>query len=274
MPRLKLSLKTPNINHKHLIQIVETSNLNVGLNEIQFQPIKSQTTNQVFIVTTEKSNFILKHFTDNAFLPVDRAKQFNLQLYAYSINFAPEPVWLSDDKKWMIERYTTCLTPNASIQKLAEILTNIHNHTATGYELMLVDKWQKYCKLLGEENHLTKAFTDNQRNWQDLQSNLGYPHVLCHNDLQFAHVTGEQCICLDWEYAGHHCRFFDICCAILINQLSDDEQFMLLTEYANVSNMPFDVLNAAVNNTMPFVDYTFALWEEVFALSCEETYKQ
>ncbi|MEM0910656.1 MAG: phosphotransferase [Pseudomonadota bacterium] len=253
------------LDNAALTELVNGAGLDIKAKSIS--PMSSPSTNNVFKIESENGTFILKHFLNTDVLPVNRTKQYDLQSISHGLQLAPRPLWLSNDNKWMIEQYVVPGGAVPSISILAKTLSNIHQHTAVGYELEIVDKWQAYCECLEETLPLRQALNQMIDRWQAIQKRLGVEHVLCHNDLQFVHLTGLNNVCLDWEYAGHHCRFFDICCCIKINSLSQQQSNQLLSEYAKLSDLSKAYLTGAIEDIMPFAVYTSDLWSAVVNLS-------
>lgn len=243
--------------------LIELVNRALGIQVNATSPMASVTTNQVFKVESTSGTYVLKHFLNDEHLPVDRARQFGLQRIGHSLQLAPEPLWLDEQQGWMIESYVTPWKTRPSIEKLATTVAQFHKHAVSGYELDIIEKWNAYCAILSNENPLKKQLPTFADSWRLLQSEHAHEHVLCHNDLQFAHLTSNENVCLDWEYAGQHCRFFDIACSFVINNLTHQEQSAFLAEYAEVTGFSQAYIEGIVHKTLPFVIFTFDLWNSV-----------
>jgi len=274
------------MNHKRVPQslhtlIIETffdkessranpNNLITTPQEYSLKALPHQSSNQTYQLALHHDQlYFVKSMEDTAFIPFDRRERFQLQQALSEQGWAPQPIALSYDKMWQIEQWKKpecAVSRSQLIVRAGELLAQLHtcvNLHALGVDvpqLDLVAHWRHYLSLVKPEQ-IDEFETQIQvlsEQWHNLEK-----HCLCHHDLALNHISSMTQPCLyDWEYGAFGNAIFDIACAIVINQLTENEVVLLLQSYCEYRGQyaNADALIEQVDRVRPLVSLTNALW--------------
>lgn len=217
----------------------------------------------------------VKWLGEDNFSGINRTHQFVLQQQLYTLNIAPEPLWLSDDERFWVEQWQ----PNTqSCQRnpetLANVLARIHQLPVTARPLNLTGRWQHYidvAQLASDDALYLKAINLRSSVLKSEQDDEDL--VLCHNDLLSSHVLcrqGDMPVVIDWEYSAMGNRYFDIASCCMINKLEPATCHQLLACYAKLLSIPLDIAREKLAQHKEIVSLTNALWFEALNVSSAE----
>ena len=253
-------------------------NLNVNLNQaermvvgdLRFTPLSG--THQVwecaFEVNAQTQRVIVKQLHEHDGQAFSFASTFALQQRLFVMGIAAEPIYLSppisssthakpnEQGLLWVEAFVPAETEQAQIQTraqtLARALAQLHK-APIDTSIRQLDPINQ-CKALISNLHtsnvtnatnatntahkLTQELDTLLNDMQQLTLHHNEP-VLCHNDLHLSHVRADY-TCVDWEYAAMGSRYFDVAMCVVINQLSDNEQTQLFTQYAQLTQKNID----------------------------------
>lgn len=198
--------------------------------------------NQVFRLTDGDRQFAVKWTGDDDFSGIDKTAVFALQKQVAQAGMAPEPCWLSTDRRlwvevWQPENVPVDAEPGISTKQillLASSLASVHQLTAIAPELDLTARWQHYIELasLSRDNELVTLAAELTAKGLARVGVDDQP-VLCHNDLSLPHIVETITpVIVDWEYAAMGNRYFDVESCAQINQLGAAHKLALYQAYA------------------------------------------
>jgi thiamine kinase-like enzyme len=214
---------------------------------------------------------LLKIFTENNILPVNRIQVFKMQEELAILGLAPTPFFLSESgnvycEQWIDVAEGRRLTESSqqymtAIDSLAEVLHSIHNSFVSAPLLDLEKHWRTYWqKIDSPSEQFTQQYQEAIEQWRFYKKFYRDDFVLCHNDLHLDHISYLNGPIFDWEYAGLGCRYFDIASCCAINNFTQDELHTLCSRYAHFANIDIDDLIKKVQETSKLVSFTNHLW--------------
>lgn len=226
--------------------------------------------NQVFRLTDGERQFAVKWTGNDDFSGIDKTAVFALQKQVAQAGMAPEPFWLSPDRRlwvemWQPESEQEAAVPWISTKQillLASSLASVHQLTAIAPELDLPARWQHYIELasLSAENELVTLAAEFTANGLARVSADDRP-VLCHNDLSLPHIVETMTpVIVDWEYAALGNRYFDVASCAQINQLGAAQKLALYQAYALYSGLDQQQVIEKCLQQEAVVALTASLW--------------
>lgn len=248
-------------NVREILQQHELANLKSP--EFCISKIDAGTINLNFKVVDDSQTFLLKLFSQNANLPINRQMVLALQEELAVIGLAPRPIFLSKDHTVYTEQWLdlTKLMLDRRQIILAQSLYSVHSSFISAPILSLPEHWDHYWqKIQQPDTRMVQTYHNMLTLWQTFIDNEIDNFVLCHNDLHFDHVSAENGPILDWEYAGLGCRYFDIASCCAINGLNLEQSKELCAIYADLANTSTSMVIARVNKAKTLVDFTNTLW--------------
>lgn len=255
---------------------------NINSSKFEITRIASGAINQNFKVVDETKAFLLKVFSSNTVLPINRRGVFNMQEELSILGLAPQPLFLSEDSKIYCEQWIDVASASQKdnqsqiepcpIDLLAQTLFSVHNSYVSAQLVALDKHWEIYWQKVKHPSlELQEKYTRAKQQWhQYLEKNLDQ-FVLCHNDLHIDHISSANGPIFDWEYAGLGCRYFDIanCCAI--NQLNEAEIASLCSRYAYFANEDKIDVSHKVQQMSVLSAFTEQLWSLSLGICLEST---
>jgi hypothetical protein len=243
--------------------------------DLRFTPLSG--THQVwecaFEVNAQTQRVIVKQLHEHDGQAFSFASTFALQQRLFAMGMAAEPIYLGSqisscangkstghDLLWVeafvpaadTEQSATSVQSLTLSQTLARALAQLHK-APIDTSIRLLDPINQ-CKALISNLHtsnvtnatnatntahkLTQELDTLLNDMQQLTLHHNEP-VLCHNDLHLSHVRADY-TCVDWEYAAMGPRYFDVAMCVVINQLSNNEQTQLFTQYAQLTQKNID----------------------------------
>lgn len=217
------------------------------------QPLRQGAVNRCWKVVSGQRNYFLKQQGVDCQTGVDRAQEVRLQI-ALSENtqansgqdaLCPEIVAVSTDYQWVLFNWleadnladSVTLKQREKMQTLGRTLHRIHQQQVDLPRWSLAERLQTYlaaCSKPVAEDFLRRLtpFQALVKSWDSA------PATFCHNDLALEHILMTNPIAVvDWEYAGYGHPWFDIASAIVINDLSTDQQEQLCSAYQAASGI-------------------------------------
>lgn len=259
--------------------------------DYELRPLEQKSSNQVFELVCHAvgedgetdSHYLVKCLTQTEFMPLDRQNAFHIQQQLAELQFAPQPLALSNDHRYQVEQWlprSNDMSRAALIDKIGAVMADIHHLGSQDMfkdcpKLTLDAHWQMYLqKLTSVSDDMLKKRVQFQQQIEQLTPiwRTTTCEYLCHHDLAFQHIAGlESDVIYDWEYATLGCRYFDLANAILINELNMAEQCQLLQRYmlrAHESpqdkKLTLDELFSGVKTMLPLAVLTNDLWWAVY----------
>jgi thiamine kinase-like enzyme len=234
--------------------------------------------NRNFKVSDGDKNLLLKVFSNNKTLPINRQHVFKMQEELAVLGFAALPLFLSKDceiycEQWIDipapikpvrkDRAKTNLDVTTLINTLAEALLKVHNSDVSAQIVPLDEHWKIYWQKIEFPNlSLQAKYKEVQQKWQLYMAKYIDQFVLCHNDLHIDHISFPNGPIFDWEYAGLGCRYFDIASCCLINNLHQADILKLCSQYAHLANKEAQEVISKVQEMSIIVAFTYELWTE------------
>lgn len=254
-----------------ILTLLQTHEL-IDLNCKQFTitPIAQGAINLNYKVQNKQHCMLLKKFSQNNVLPINRSQVFELQEQLAILKLAPRPMFLSVDELFYCEEWVRFqpICNDKVIASLAEALCNVHNSYISAPIVDLGKHWLLYWQTIKMPTaKLTRQFQQKCQQWQEYMSENKDHFVLCHNDLHLSHVCTLSGPLLDWEYAGLGCRYFDIVSCSIINQFNEAQKTELCNKYAELANVPVREVIDNTNKVTQMVMYTYNLWNYSLGLS-------
>ncbi|WP_197414334.1 phosphotransferase [Lacimicrobium alkaliphilum] len=232
--------------------------------DFQLQPLPSGAINRSYALQAGQQRYFLKCFADNTPTRLNRQALFSMQKQLAAAGLASEPCYLSEQCSFMLETWQEVRTLEdieVSVEEkvliLAGRMARIHQQNIDCPELDLVSDWHHYLQLAGiESGVLYNKVAEYQQYWQQL------PKItFCHHDLAFAHLCIQpQGLVLDWEYQARSVAEFDLACAILVNQLDDQQARMLVERYGEATRQDTLALWHQAQALLPLAELTSELW--------------
>ncbi|MFT6270415.1 MAG: thiamine kinase-like enzyme [Alphaproteobacteria bacterium] len=234
--------------------------------------------NRNFKVSDGSKTLLLKAFSNNTTLPINRRQVFSMQEELAILGFAPVPLFLSDDFKIYCEQWIdigqgveiaekdyakTKQGVAKIIDTLAEALFNVHSSYVSAPIIPLVEHWEIYWqKIKHPKQQLREKYKLVKLQWQQYFDQYKDQFVLCHNDLHIDHISFSNGPIFDWEYAGLGSRYFDIASCCAINNLNQADILNLCCCYAHLANKDVQEVIDNVQETSAMVAFTYELWSE------------
>ncbi|WP_371192802.1 phosphotransferase [Glaciecola sp. SC05] len=236
--------------------------------QVKLETLQAGTINQNYCLSIDDHKYLVKQFSGNRWLPIDRNKTFDLQLQLAQLQLAPFPIHLSDKQDVYIEQWLEYKPlsmedddKDICIDALAASLIRIHGANAQCPALDLPAHWQRYLKAMSDPDKKWRKKTQEYTTlWRKYEARYGDDFVLCHNDLHLSHVSPVQALYLDWEYAGTSCRFFDVLACILANQFEQHNADALIRRYIELSDFHREEVLQRIRTLQPMVIFTHQLW--------------
>ncbi|MDN4500804.1 phosphotransferase [Alteromonadaceae bacterium BrNp21-10] len=230
----------------------------------QLKPIQGGVINGSYALDSNGKRFYLKVFSAENLNAINRPQAYSLQRSLAQMKFAPEPLYLSRKGLFQVESWLHIETIDSNqysgqqkIQLLAGALTFVHRLNVPAIEIPLVAQWLHYLRLIPKnKDQWQRRIQLLQDRWYRVEKNC-----LCHHDLSFGHIcVRPKGVILDWEYAARSNRYFDIACALLINQMEPQACQWLYRHYANENNIDVEELVNKVGYMLPLAKLTADLW--------------
>lgn len=245
----------------------------VDINHPEFSLIRlfSGTINRNFKVYDGNKTILLKVFSKNNILPINRQQVFKMQEELAILGLSPVPLFLSEDANIYCEQWVDIDTKGEHhkaadenvhvVDNLADTLHSIHNSYVSAPLIELSQHWEMYWQKLAQPSiSLQYQYSQASTKWQTYMQKHRDQFVLCHNDLHVEHLSFQNGPIFDWEYAGLGCRYFDIASCCAINELAHVDILRLCNRYAHLSNEENDAVIHKVQFAGPLVAFTYELW--------------
>ena len=242
-------------------------------NQVSLDKLEGGTINQNYCLQIDDAKYLVKRFEGNRWLPIKRDEIFSLQQRIAQHDIAAKPIHLSEKQDVYIEQWLNFdkqlshtqeqneTVLEAQIDVLAHALHDIHSCDVQTDIIDLPKHWKVYLKSLSDpDKKWRKKVTEYSRIWSDYRARFADDFVLCHNDLQLAHVLVGQNKYIDWEYAATGCRFFDLIACILANQYSQKSANLLIMRYIELSDFHREEVLQRIRILQPMVIFTHQLW--------------
>jgi thiamine kinase-like enzyme len=232
--------------------------------DFQLQPLPSGAINRSYALQAGQRRYFLKCFADNTPTRLDRPALFVMQKQLAEAGLASEPLYLSEQHRFMLETWQQVRTVEdieVSVEEkvliLAGRLGRIHQQDIVCGELDLVSDWHHYLQLAGiKSGTLYNKVAKYQEYWQQLPK-----LTFCHHDLAFAHLCIQpQGMVLDWEYQARSVAEFDLACAIMVNRLDDQRARILVERYGEATRQDTLALWHQTQAMLPLAELTSELW--------------
>lgn len=234
-------------------------------------PVLSGVINSNFLLKTANKRFLLKVYAADEQLAVDRTSVFELQSFVAKANLAPLPIAHTAQDQIYIESWINSfrsyehLNLSEQLVGCARALSSIHSleidESSDIHQLDLLAHWSHYKQSI---NNCTKEFDEQFRlQYQNLSDYINKHHdefVLCHNDLQAAHVCANSGMVIDWEYSGKFCRYFDLANTIIANGFNQESSQKFIDTYCQLANYKYDEVWQRVQISYNFSLFTHSLW--------------
>lgn len=262
-----------------ILEVLKDSELvNIYSSDFTITPILCGAINRNFKVSGGGKKLLLKVFSNNTTLPINRQQVFKMQEELAILGLASLPLFLSKDCKIYCEQWIDIPAPvepvykerakinlgvTALINALAEALFNVHNSYVSAQIVPLDEHWKIYWQKIKCPNSILQAkYKEVQHQWQLYMAKYKDQFVLCHNDLHIDHISFPNGPIFDWEYGGLGCRYFDIASCCLINNLDKADILKLCCRYAHLANKESQEVISKVQEMNAMVAFTYKLWTE------------
>lgn len=191
--------------------------------ECSLSPLGGGLTNRNFRVDVQNESYVLRVAGQNtALLGIDRACEFACARAAADLGVGPEVVASLPEHGVMVRRFVSgrVLTEEQvrepeGLRRIVSALRRYHEGTGGGGSFSPFATVRRYHELAKERKvtfpaNLAEALERMLRIEAELRSDD--PPCPCHNDLLAANFIddGTSVRIIDWEYAGHGDRFFDL----------------------------------------------------------------
>lgn len=226
------------------------------------EPVQGGAVNHVYALKDRNDQYLVKWLGDDTFSGIDRQAQFRLQQQLARYHIAPEPLWLSPDNNWWVERLEARHFVKVQPGTLGEILGKIHSLPIAAPLLNLPERLRHYLTLAAPP-------PDSQLNKNaQLIINALYrkpveqtEQVCGHNDLSAGHILRlSPLMIIDWEYSGAVNRFFDIASCCAINNYSENQCGQLYQAYATATGIALPHITEQISFYSKVVNITDQLW--------------
>jgi thiamine kinase-like enzyme len=212
--------------------------------DLKVSPLEGGITNHNYRIDAGGKSYHLRISGENTeLLGIDREHEYRSHLIAGELEIAPEVVYFIEPEGYLVTRFIDGrpLSPDElrqpkNIQRIAEILNKIHSMPSIPGSFSAFQVVRDYAEVARRYQVL---FPDSFR-WLVSQMNDAeaalktqplYPRP-CHNDLLNANfLLADRLYILDWEYAGMGDVFFDLANFSINQELSEDEDLLLLDCY-------------------------------------------
>ncbi|MBT0584845.1 phosphotransferase [Alteromonas oceanisediminis] len=225
--------------------------------------------NAVYCLKCSEQRYLVKRFFADQSTGRARKSLFAIQQKLAKVGIAPKPLYLCEKQGFYAEEWVPhnpvplSVLPQAErIRALAAALAAIHSVKLTTTRLDLPSQWQQYIEAAKlSENHKLTRRAEELVFAASSSANAADDVVFCHNDLAFNHVIDyEQPMIIDWEYCASGNRYFDLASSMTINRLSQPQQMMLISDYADLTGIELSQVQNGVSRHEPLVTLTYQLW--------------
>ncbi|MDC8831655.1 phosphotransferase [Alteromonas gilva] len=237
---------------------------------ITLEPVRKGMANQVYHVRGEGISWAVKILGPAGFSAVDYRKIEQLQQQLANLQVAPTVVDVNlQHRVWVEQWVDTPSSGGIETDRLAQALAKIHNLDLQAPTLALLPCWQHYLEQLPSKQ--ARQFIPQRDKLAAVigQSSHYYDFCLCHNDLSFTHLVGDnRDIVIDWEYAATGNRYFDLAACALINELNETQCRALSDDYATRMGLERSLVYGKLQDFIPVVDFTNRLWQAAAERQC------
>ncbi|TDJ44061.1 MAG: hypothetical protein E2O52_09240 [Gammaproteobacteria bacterium] len=193
---------------------------------------------QSYLVRHHDTRYVLRIDTPIArMLNLDRVTEAGLLAAVAEAGLGPEPIFTDAGNGVLVTRYLEGrawtehdLHADDALERLAELLKQVHGLPAIGRPIELPYKLSAYARAIGSSKADELAIEA-----LDILAGLGDSDArqcLCHNDVTCANVIdGDRLALIDWEYAALGDPFFDLATVVQHHGLDDSQATKLLRIY-------------------------------------------
>ena len=241
-----------------------------GISDINVSLLQGGITNRNFRVDAGGKSYHLRIAGEKTeLLGINREHEYRSHLIAGELEIAPEVVYFIEPEGYLVTRFIEGrpippeeLRQPKNIQRIAELLNKIHSMPSIPGTFSAFQVVREYAETARRYN---VTFPDSFR-WLVSQTNEAeaalktqplYPRP-CHNDLLNANfLLADRLYVLDWEYAGMGDVFFDLANFSNNQELSENEDLLLLDCYFGHVK-PRDRVHLTIMKIMS--DFREAMW--------------
>ena len=241
-----------------------------GVKDIQFTPLEGGITNLNYRVDTGGKSYHLRISGENTeMLGIDRQHEYRAHRFAGDMGIAPEVVYFIEPEGYIVSRFIDGrpmppeeMRQPENIQKIAELLHNIHALPTIPGTFSAFQVVRDYTEIaLRYQVSFPENFDGLISQMKSAETALGSHHFVpkpCHNDLLNGNfLVTDRLYVLDWEYAGMGDIFFDLANFSNNQELSEDDNQILLNCYFAQPTLQ-DVAHLNIMKIMS--DFREAMW--------------
>ncbi|RUO63574.1 phosphotransferase [Pseudidiomarina insulisalsae] len=237
---------------------------------IKAEPLLRGVANNVYKITTTKTDYILKQFRFDHPYGLDRDQEVHVQRQLAQLNLAPEIIHYDATQGLVLQVFLkepdlahTDIPMADKLRELADLSAHIHRVSVEAPVWSLRERLNRYCQQLAEfDAEHARQFTQRLRGFRKLLDSFAAHPVFCHNDLGLHHVfLNPTPRVIDWEYSGLGERYFDLANTMAANDLERHQCNAFINAYEATSG--FQVQRQTLDNWRELVAVVNQLWYEL-----------
>ena len=193
--------------------------------------------NDNYLLKCKNKKYLVRVFKNHLSNDINRLFEFNIQKKAYKKNIAKKPLYLDDNKTYMICKYAKGIHKyklnnndikniSTKVNKLHKIKFDIKNHDFN-------EDYKYYMKKLKDKKSkkILRNFKLNILKLNKYDKNI----VLSHHDLNAKNIifNKNSIYFIDWEFARKNDCFFDLAALCIEFNLCKKQENILLKSYFN-----------------------------------------
>lgn len=205
-------------------------------------PLNGGLTNRSYLLETGGTRLVLRQNSPiSTALDLDRSAEERALRLADRAGLCAPLIYCDPGHHYLVTRYLGGKQWNvdseSALQRLAQLLRNIHRLPAIGAELDIDRKISRYWLSIATDDRFSRSLRSLHRKVHPhivAARSLSSGSVLCHNDLLTENLivtAGERLYAIDWEYAATGDPFYDLAVIAEEHRLTEGQQQALLSEY-------------------------------------------